>query len=256
MKQKLTVIKVGGAVVEEPSQLDALLERFAAVQGHKVLVHGGGRSATRIAARLGVESRMVDGRRLTDDSMLSIVTMVYGGLLSKRIVARLQAKGVNALGVCGADMDLIRAHKRPVGDVDYGWVGDVDRADGEALRLLLQQGVVPVVAPLTHDGCGHLLNTNADTIASHVACALAPHFEVTLVYAFEQPGVLSRAGDPTSVIPRISEADLRSLEAQGIVSGGMLPKLSNAFSAIRAGVSRVVITSAADLSGQHGTVVA
>ncbi len=256
MKEKLTVIKVGGAVVEDPSLLDALLQRFAAVEGHKVLVHGGGRSATRIASQMGVESKMVDGRRITDDSMMDIVTMVYGGLLSKRIVARLQAKGVNALGVCGADMDLIRAHKRPVGDVDYGWAGDVDRADGEALRFLLQKGVVPVVAPLTHDGSGHLLNTNADTIASHVACALAPHFEVTLVYAFEQPGVLSHADDPSSVIPHISEADLRSLEAQGIVSGGMLPKLHNAFSAIRAGVRRVVITSAADLSGQHGTVIA
>ncbi len=241
--------------MEEPSLLDSLLERFAAVEGHKVLVHGGGRSATRIASQMGVESKMVDGRRITDDRMMDIVTMVYGGLVNKRIVAGLQAKGVNALGVCGADMDLIRAHKRPVGEVDYGWAGDVDSANGEAFRSLLQQGVVPVVAPLTHDGCGHLLNTNADTMASHVARALAPHFEVMLVYAFEKPGVLLNANDEASVIPHISEADLRSLEARGVISGGMLPKLSNAFSAIHAGVRRVVITSVTDLSGEKGTVI-
>ncbi len=255
MNETVTVIKVGGAVVEEPSQLDALLQRFCAVQGRKVLVHGGGRSATHIASRMGVESRMVNGRRITDDEMMDIVTMVYGGLVNKRIVAGLQAKGVNALGVCGADMDLIRAHKRPVVDVDYGWAGDVDRADGGSFRSLLQQGVVPVVAPLTHDGNGHLLNTNADTIASHVARSLAPHFEVTLVYAFEKPGVLSNAADDSSVIPHISEEEYRDMAARGIISAGMLPKLLNAFEAIHAGVRKVLITSAADLAGNQGTTI-
>ncbi|MCD7721485.1 MAG: acetylglutamate kinase [Prevotellaceae bacterium] len=268
-KSGVTVIKVGGAVVEEQDKLEQLLEGFSAVPGlpasrsarqmsnggHVVLVHGGGRSATRIASLMGIESRMVDGRRITDEPMLDVVTMVYGGLVNKRIVAKLQARGVNALGVTGADLDLIRSHKRPVGSVDYGWVGDVERADGKALSDLIYKGIVPVVAPLTHDGKGHLLNTNADTMAAQVAEALAPFFDVTLTFAFEKAGVLLDADDDTSVIPRLSHEEYLALKEKGVIAGGMIPKLDNAFEAISKGVGRVVITSASDLSGQGGTTL-
>ena len=182
MKEKLTLIKVGGKIVEEEATLQALLSDFAAIEGRKVLVHGGGRSATKLAARLGIESQMVNGRRITDAETLKIVTMVYGGLVNKNIVARLQACGVNALGLTGADMDVIRSVKRPVKDVDYGFVGDVERVDATLLGDLIAKEVVPVMAPLTHDGCGNMLNTNADTIAGETAKALAQLFDVTLVY--------------------------------------------------------------------------
>ena len=181
MKEKLTLIKVGGKIVEEEATLQALLSDFAAIEGRKVLVHGGGRSATKLAARLGIESQMVNGRRITDAETLKIVTMVYGGLVNKNIVARLQACGVNALGLTGADMDVIRSVKRPVKDVDYGFVGDVERVDATLLGDLIAKGVVPVMAPLTHDDCGNMLNTNADTIAGETANALAQLFDVTLV---------------------------------------------------------------------------
>ena len=173
MKEKLTIIKVGGKIVEEEETLQRLLTDFAAIPGKKLLVHGGGRSATRLAAQLGIESQMVNGRRITDADTLRVVTMVYGGLVNKNIVAGLQAHGVNALGLTGADMNVIRSHKRPVKDVDYGFVGDVDEVNAEFLGKLISEGVVPVMAPLTHDKQGHLLNTNADTIAGETAKALA-----------------------------------------------------------------------------------
>ncbi len=251
----VTVIKVGGAVVEQPEFLDELLTGFQQVEGLKVLVHGGGRSATRIAAQMGIESHMVNGRRVTDEAMLNVVTMVYGGLVNKQIVAKLQARGINAMGLTGADVDLIRSHKRPVKDVDYGWVGDVDCANGDMLAYLLSKGITPVVAPLTHDGQGHILNTNADTIASTVACALAPFFNVTLTFAFEKQGVLLDADDDDSVIPHINQAHYAELKASGAISGGMIPKLDNAFDAIAQGVRRVVITAATDLRGDGGTVL-
>ncbi len=252
----VTVVKVGGAVVEQPDLLAELLQGFCTtVPGGKVLVHGGGRSATSVAMRMGIESRMVDGRRITDEAMLDVVTMVYGGLVNKRIVAGLQALGVRALGITGADMDIIRSHKRPVGDVDYGWVGDVDRADGEMLSSLIERGIVPVVAPLTHDGQGHLLNTNADTIGMTVACALAPYHDETLTFALEKAGVLRNATDDSSVIPHLNETEYHRLKADGSISGGMLPKLDNAFDAIRQGVRRVVITSSSGLSGKGGTTL-
>ena len=239
---KITVLKVGGAVVEDAASLAQLIQDFAAIEGPKVLVHGGGRSATALATQLGIETRMVEGRRITDDDMLRVVTMVYGGLVNKRIVAQLQAVGVNALGLTGADMDIIRSHRRPLKNgIDYGWVGDVDRADGERLAMLLREGITPVIAPLTHDDKGHLLNTNADTMAQTVACALAPFFTVTLHFAFEKRGVMRDPDDPASFIPHITEADYHRLRAEGIVSGGMLPKLENAFQAIRQGVHQVKI---------------
>ena len=248
MKHPLNIIKVGGAIVEDETQLTQLITRFATVEGHKALVHGGGRSATRIAAALGIESRMVDGRRITDGEALKVVTMVYGGLVNKNIVAQLQAHGIDALGLTGADMDVIHAHKRPVKDIDYGYVGDVDRADGRKLSLLIEQGITPVLAPLTHDGQGLLLNTNADTIAAEAAKALSPYYDVTLTYCFEKEGVLDSQGQ---LIPVITRESFARLVADGTISGGMIPKIDNALDAIAHGVGRVIITQATALGTEN-----
>lgn len=242
-------------MVEDNDRLRQFLSGFAAAGGRKVLVHGGGRRATAVAARLGVESRMVDGRRITDKDMLEVVTMVYGGLVNKNIVAGLQAIGVNALGLTGADADTVRSHKRPVKDIDYGYVGDVDRVAADRLSTLIEAGITPVMAPLTHDGQGCLLNTNADTIAAETAKALAAMYDVTLVFCFEKKGVLADPDDDDSVIPVITRADYARLAASGTVAGGMLPKLDNAFAALEAGVSRVNITLATAIDGRHGTMI-
>ena len=251
----LTLIKVGGKIVEEASSLQRLLTDFAAISGHKLLVHGGGRSATRIAEQLGIESRMVDGRRITDAETLRVVTMVYGGLVNKNIVAGLQARGVNALGLTGADMDVIRSVKRPVKDIDYGYVGDVERVDARLLGDLIARGVVPVMAPLTHDGAGNLLNTNADTIASETARALAARFDATLVYCFEKKGALRDPDDEDSVIPSLNRRSFEALTADGTIAGGMIPKIENALAAIEAGVKRVIITRADAIDGRSGTLI-
>ena len=248
MKEKLTIVKVGGKIVEEPVSLQQLLDDFAKIEGLKVLAHGGGRSATTLAARLGIESRMVDGRRITDAETLKVVTMVYAGLVNKNIVAGLQARGINALGLTGADMNVMRSAKRPVKDIDYGFVGDVERVDASLLAGLIGKGVVPVMAPLTHDGNGNLLNTNADTIAGETAKALASWFDVTLVYCFEKNGVLRDENDDHSVIPAITRAGFRRYVDEKVIRGGMIPKLENAFAALDAGVSEVVITSASAVS--------
>ena len=256
MKEKITIIKVGGAVVEDETQLAQLLKDFSAIEGKKVLVHGGGRKATKVAELLGIESKMVNGRRITDAEMLSVVTMVYGGLVNKTLVARLQANGVNALGLTGADMNVIRSHKRPIKDgVDFGFVGDVDTADGKMLSKLIEEGITPVMAPLTHDGQGNILNTNADTIASETAKALAPYYDVTLIFSFEKKGVLRNPDDDDSVIPVITHEDFEKYKADGTISGGMLPKIENALSAIDAGVSRVIITLATAIDGRSGTII-
>ena len=256
MKEKLTVVKVGGAIVEDEAQLNQLLKDFSAISGKKVLVHGGGRRATQVAKQLGIETQMVNGRRITDAQMLQVVTMVYGGLVNKNLVARLQANSVNALGLTGADANVIQAHKRPVKDgIDYGYVGDVDNASSDTLRHLIEAGITPVMAPLTHDMQGNILNTNADTIASETAKALAPFYDVTLIFSFEKKGVLSNPDDDDSVIPTITRDDFQRLKADGTVAGGMLPKLENAFNAIAAGVKAVNITLATAIDGQHGTFI-
>ncbi|MDR2388295.1 MAG: acetylglutamate kinase [Tannerellaceae bacterium] len=252
---KLTFIKVGGKIVEEERILRQLLQDFVAIHGHKVLVHGGGRSATQLADRLGVKNKMVDGRRITDEEMLKIVTMVYGGLVNKQIVAGLQALGVNALGLTGADMNLIRSDKRPVGNVDYGFVGDVKEVNAEPLVSLIQQNIVPVLAPLTHDKQGRLLNTNADTIAGKVAGALTGYFKVTLIYCFEKKGVLLDENDNQSVISRLNHATFKQYVAQGIIRGGMIPKLENAFEAAESGVEKVIITQASEIRRGTGTQI-
>ena len=234
-------------MVEDDSLLSQLLDTFCAIEGRKVLVHGGGRKATKIAAALGIESQMVNGRRITDAPMLDVVTMVYGGLVNKNLVASLQARGINAMGLTGADMDVIHSHKRPVKDgVDFGFVGDVERVDGHALRTIIEAGITPVMAPLTHDGQGNILNTNADTIASELAKALAPHYVVSLTFSFEKKGVLYDPNDENSVIPAITRDSFKQLLAEGVISGGMIPKIENALAAIDAGVKEVII---------NGTVV-
>ena len=254
--EKLTIVKVGGAVVEDESQLSQLLANFSAIPGKKLLVHGGGRRATKVASELGIESKMINGRRITDAKMLEVVTMVYGGLVNKNLVARLQANGVNALGLTGADIDIIRSHKRPIKDgIDYGFVGDVDRANGEMLNTLIQAGITPVIAPLTHDGQGNILNTNADTMASETAKALAPYFDVTLIFAFEKAGVLQNPDDDSSVIPVINRDLYYQYVEKGIISGGMMPKIENALAAIEAGVKRVIITLSTAINGNSGTVI-
>ena len=247
-------------MVEDELQLSQLLRNFSAIEGRKVLVHGGGRKATKMAERLGIETKMVNGRRITDSDILEVVTMVYGGLVNKNLVARLQANGVNAIGLTGADADVIRSHKRPVKmvdglPVDYGFVGDVDNADGQTLSHLIEAGITPVMAPLTHDGEGHILNTNADTIASETAKALAQHYDVTLIFSFEKKGVLSNPDDDDSVIPVITRTLFEKYKADGTISGGMLPKIENALSAVDAGVSKVIITLATAIDGQHGTMI-
>ena len=255
MKEKLTIVKVGGKIVEEEESLQQLLSDFSAIPGKKVLIHGGGRSATKMAAQLGIESKMVNGRRITDAEMLNVVTMVYGGLVNKTIVSRLQAEGVNALGLTGADMDIIRSHKRPVKDIDYGFVGDVETVNGELLADLIQKGIVPVIAPLTHDGKGHILNTNADTMAGETAKGLAQYFDVTLLFCFEKKGVSKDPDDDDSVIPYINEETFKQLVNEGVIQGGMIPKLENSFDAIHAGVSKVIITLSTAIDGKSGTII-
>ena len=245
--EKLTLIKVGGKIVEEEETLRNLLNDFSQVEGYKVLVHGGGRSATKLAAQLGIESKMVGGRRITDVDMLRVVTMVYGGLVNKNIVAGLQALGINALGLTGADMNLMRSDKRPVGEVDYGFVGDVKEVNADLLASLIHQGIVPVLAPLTHD--------KADTIAGEAAKALAKHFEVTLMFCFEKKGVLKDENDDESVIPEIDRTAFEQYVEAGVIQGGMIPKLENSFQAIDAGVKQVIITQASDIHLGKGTRV-
>ncbi len=245
--EKLTIVKVGGKIVEDKNTLGALLADFSAIQGKKLLVHGGGRSATQLAAQLGIETKMIDGRRVTDDDMLQVVTMVYGGLVNKNIVAGLQASRVNALGLTGADMNIILSEKRVPSPIDFGWVGDVRRVDGHTLAHLIDNGIVPVIAPLTHDGQGHILNTNADTMAAETAKALAAWFDVSLIFCFEKEGVLLDENDDRSVITSLEKNDYASLKAKGIVSGGMIPKLDNAFATLDAGVKEVLITRAGNL---------
>lgn len=251
--EKLTIIKVGGKIVEEEESLRRLLADFKNIQGNKLLVHGGGRSATKLAERLGIESRMIAGRRITDKATLEVVTMVYGGLVNKNIVAGLQALGVNALGLTGVDLNLIRSEKRPVKDIDYGYVGDVKEVNADALSMLIMRGIVPILAPLTHDKQGNILNTNADTIAGETAKALAKLFDVRLVFCFEKKGVLMDENDDDSVIPEINKSDFVRLTEEKVIQGGMIPKLENAFACIENGVKQVVITSASQIGYEGGT---
>lgn len=251
--EKLFIIKVGGAVLEDPATLNDFLDHFNTFQGLKILVHGGGRAATQMSKELGIETKMVDGRRITDADTIRVVTMVYGGLINKNTVAILQSKGCNAIGLTGVDMNLISSVKRPVGEIDYGFVGDVEFINTEAFNILLQAGIVPVLAPVTHDNKGQLLNTNADTIASSIAIALAHKYEVSLVYCFEKAGVLADPADDASVISGLNFEKYQQLKLKGMIHSGMIPKLDNSFNALKTGVSEVIITNAATLSITNGT---
>lgn len=248
----IQVIKIGGGVLENEAQRDAFLRQFAAIEGPKVLVHGGGRLATTMAERLGVETQMIDGRRVTDKETLDIVTMVYGGLVNKQVVAQLQTMGVNAIGLTGVDGGWMKSVKRPIKHgIDYGYVGDVIEVNGAHLRRLLDNDLTPVIAPITYSAEGLLLNTNADTVASQTAISLAP--DVQLTFCFEKAGVLSNPDDESSLIARITTKSYTQLKTEGIVSGGMIPKIDNAFAAIEHGVQSVRITHASNLHG--GTVI-
>ena len=254
----IQVIKIGGGVLENETQRNAFLRQFAAIEGPKVLVHGGGRLATTMAERLGVETQMIDGRRVTDRETLDIVTMVYGGLVNKQVVAQLQTMGINAIGLTGVDGGWMKSVKRPIKNgIDYGYVGDVIEVNGAHLRTLLDNGLTPVIAPITFSADGLLLNTNADTVASQTAIAMAEAMrregDVQLTFCFEKAGVLRDADDESTLIPRITRESYKQLLADGIVSGGMIPKIDNAFAAIEHGVQSVRITHANNLQG--GTII-
>ena len=245
--KKLYVIKIGGNIIDNPLALEQFLTDFAAIEGYKILVHGGGKVATDISKGLGIEAQMVDGRRVTDAETLKIVTMVYAGFINKNVVAQLQAKSCNAIGLTGADANLIKSHKRAVKTVDYGFVGDVDEVNSAILKMLIENNLTPIIAPITHNKAGVLLNTNADTVASTIAVGMSQVFDVELVYCFELKGVLRDFEDKNSVINEIDTTYYAQLKADGIVSKGMIPKLDNAFDAIKAGVSAVRICQADDL---------
>ena len=249
----IKVVKIGGNVVDNEALLQSFCQDFAAMEGPKVLVHGGGVMASAIQKAMGQTPVKIEGRRVTDEETLKVVTMVYAGLVNKNIVAQLQALHINAMGLCGADFNLIRSSKRPVKDIDYGFVGDVQEVQGDVLADLINQNIVPVVAPITHDRQGQLLNTNADTVANELAKAMAPHFDVHLYYCFEKPGVLMNPDDDNSLIREIKRKEFEQYKEEGIIQGGMIPKLDNAFNALACGVKEVIITQADRLLSGGGT---
>lgn len=248
MFEKLYIIKIGGNIIDDPSRLTAFLEELAGLPGKKILVHGGGKLATRVAEGMGIQQQMVDGRRITDAETLKIVTMVYAGYINKNIVAQLQQFGCNAMGVTGADANCILAHKRVDPAIDYGFAGDVDVVNTAAFHVWLNQVNLVVVAPITHDQKGQLLNTNADTMAQEIATAMSRLYDTSLIFSFEKAGVLLDAEDETTVIPVITPAYYETLKAEQKVFAGMIPKLDNAFAAVSKGVSRVIIGKAEQLN--------
>lgn len=258
---KLHIIKIGGNIIDDEAKLFSFLHSFAELQEKKILVHGGGKVATKIGDQLGIRSVYIEGRRVTDAPAIDLVTMVYAGLINKKIVARLQSFGCNAIGVTGADANLIKAEKRPVKEIDYGFVGDVSSSDVQFhnWQLLLTNGFIMVMAPLTHDGKGQILNTNADTIAQELAKALSSLYDVSLIFSFEKNGVLLNTDDDNSVIQKISHAYYKELRSEGKIYAGMIPKLENSFAALNYGVKKVIIGNAEKLEqlieGNAGTTI-
>lgn len=255
----LYVVKIGGNIIDDQQKLSTFLQSFASIQSSKILVHGGGKLATKLAQQLGIEQQMIEGRRITDVETLKIVTMVYAGHINKNIVAQLQADNCAAIGLCGADGDLIRSHRRAHPTVDYGFVGDVDTINTAFLQNLLVQKMSVVIAPVTHDKAGQLLNTNADTIAQEIAQAMSAFYKVHLIYSFEKSGVLGDANDDATVIPSLTYDTYKKLKEKQVIFAGMIPKLDNAFAALQKGVSRVVIGKAEELphliSASSGTSI-
>ncbi len=251
MKQKLSIIKIGGNLIEDKVELAAFLARFAKLGGPKILVHGGGKLATKIAAKLGIASKMIGGRRITDAENLEVITMVYAGLTNKDIIARLQAFNCNAIGLSGADGNSIRAHKRPVKEIDFGYAGDVDGINSIVISKLLAANLTPVFCAMTHDGNGQLLNTNADTIASELAIGMSELYETNLHYCFEKKGVLLDVTDDNSVVTRITSQKYNELLHSGTIADGMLPKLENCFHALNNNVQKVCIGRPAMLDSKN-----
>jgi acetylglutamate kinase len=260
-KEKLFVIKIGGNVIDDPGKFNTFLKSFSEIKSKKILVHGGGKIATAIGEKLGIKSKYIDGRRITDNETIDLVTMVYGGLVNKKIVAQLQSFNCNAIGLTGVDANLLPAERRVVKEIDYGWVGDIeiDKINSKRWELFLQNGLTPVVAPLTHDSNGHILNTNADTIASVIAVALSSFYQTNLIFCFEKNGVLENVDDENSVINKINESDYLSLKENNKLFAGILPKIDNAFDAIHKGVNEVIIGNSSQLSsltnGDSGTKI-
>lgn len=259
--EKLFIIKIGGNVIDADENLASFLNDFANIQGKKILVHGGGKIATAIGEKLGIQSKYIDGRRITDSETIDLVTMVYGGLINKKIVVKLQSINCDAIGITGADANLLPAKKRPVKEIDYGWVGDVNAADvnSKTWQLFLENGLMPVVAPLTHDSDGNILNTNADTIASVIAVNLSEYYDVTLIYCFEKDGVLLDVNDENSVSKHLDANLYQQLKDGKSLFAGILPKIDNAFDAINKGVKEVLIGNSSHLSslinGESGTKI-
>ncbi|SMC45108.1 acetylglutamate kinase [Cellulophaga tyrosinoxydans] len=237
----LSVVKIGGNVIENTVELDKFLDLFSKIEGPKILVHGGGKLATQLASKLGIQSKLVNGRRITDGQSIDIITMVYGGLTNKSIVAKLQASKCNAIGLSGADGDAIQAHKRPVKDIDYGFVGDIDGINSNLISALLKVGLTPVFCALSHDGKGQILNTNADTIASEIAIGMGKEYDTTLFYCFEKKGVLLDIKDDNSVVKHINSKKYQELLDQKIIADGMLPKLENCYHALHHNVKKVCL---------------
>lgn len=258
-EQPLHIIKVGGNIIDDDQKLQAFLASFATLKGKKILVHGGGKLATKLAADLHIPQQMVEGRRITDADTLKIVTMVYAGYINKNIVSILQSHGCSSIGLCGADANIIQAHKRVNATLDFGFVGDVDNIDTARLSGLLEMGLTVVLAPITHDGKGQLLNTNADTIAQEIAKALSDHYQTTLIFCFEKPGVLMDAEDENTLIPIIDPDTFKKLKSEQKIFAGMIPKLENAFKALESGVKKVVIGNAEAwdqlIAGKTGTTI-
>lgn len=253
----INVVKIGGNVVDNPAALAAFLRDFASLKGAKILVHGGGKEATRLSTTLGIETNMIDGRRVTDRQTLDVVTMVYAGLINKRIVAVLQAEGCNAVGLSGADGNVIPARRRPANPIDYGFVGDIDplSVNDRFIASLLAAGVTPVFCAICHDDAGTLLNCNADSVAAAVAQGASRIDSTRLTYCFEKPGVLADVDDPESVIELVTAESFVTLREQGIVAKGMIPKIENALACAATGVAEVRICQAEALNIGGGTVI-
>lgn len=247
MNERLSIVKIGGALLESPGELSAFCGAFAGLPGPKILVHGGGQRASALSRRLGHEPLMVGGRRITDDKALEVALMVYAGWANKTLVASLQAQDCPALGLSGADAGIIRAVKRPVAEVDYGWAGDIEKVDGKRLDQLLGLGLVPVLCALTHDGKGQMLNTNADTIAAAAAAAMRTEADCTLMYCFDKPGVLTDVRDEGSLLKTLDRDTCERMREDGRIAAGMLPKLHNGFRALEEGVQRVLLGAPAML---------
>lgn len=254
--ESLFILKIGGKVIDEEVKLREALEAFLAQKGHKILVHGGGKKATEVSQKLGIQAQMVNGRRITDTAALEVVTMVYAGLSNKIIISILQSMGCNAIGLSGADANAILAHKRVVKDIDYGFAGDIDAVNVNAIQTLLAGKLTPVFCAITHDGKGQLLNTNADTIATQLAIAMSEKYNVSLNFCFERPGVLTDPNDDSSVIPQINADSYQKYKSEGIISDGMIPKLDNAFDALARGVREVRIADVAGILEGKGTLLA